>query len=115
MNKTLRNLALVALVAAPVSAFAEIQGSGTETDPYQIATAEDLCGAYLKTNLAGVTYFVQTADINMAGVKDYHAINGYDGATYTGVFHYDGQNHVISNFALIFVDSRSRPPTSLRT
>lgn len=99
MNKTLRNLALVALVAAPFSAFAEIKGSGTETDPYQIATAEDLCGAYLKTNLTGVTYFVQTADINMAGVKDYHAINGYDGVTYTAVFHYDGQNHVISNFA----------------
>lgn len=100
MNKTLRNLALVALAVAPFSAFAEIIGSGTAEDPYQIATAEDLGAAYLKVNEnpTGITYFVQTADIDMAGVTDYHAING-GGGVYTAAINYDGKNHVIKNFA----------------
>lgn len=99
MNKTLRNLALVALAAAPFSAFAEITGAGTAADPYKIGSAEDLCNAYLKVqeNIAGMTYFVQTADIDMAGVNDYHAINGFSGV-YTSAINYDGNNHVIKNF-----------------
>lgn len=99
MNKTLRNLALVALAAAPFSAFAEIVGEGTSTNPYQIATAEDLCEAYKLTKSGETVYFVQTADIDMKGVTAYTPFVGYDAATYDRPLNYDGRNHVISNFA----------------
>lgn len=105
MNKTLRNLALVALVAAPVSAFAEIQGTGTAADPYQIATADDLTNACKKVftdTVNNTIYFVQTTDIDMAGVKNYFAVNGTYG-DYTHAIVYDGQNHVIKNFAPDYV------------
>ena len=99
MNKTLRNLALVALVAAPVSAFAEIQGAGTAADPYKIATADDLCNAH-KLAVAGSTvYFVQTADIDMTGVTEYNPLVGYANGGYDVIISYDGNNHVIKNFA----------------
>ncbi|MDE5554961.1 MAG: hypothetical protein K2J10_07250, partial [Muribaculaceae bacterium] len=105
MNKTLRNLALVALAAAPFSAFAEIVGDGTATNPYQIATAEDLTNACTKVvdAEANTIYFVQTADIDMAGVKNYLAVNGTYG-DYTKAIVYDGRNHVISNFAPDYVE-----------
>ena len=99
MNKTLRNLALVALATAPFSAFAEVVGSGTADDPYQIATAEDLCGAHKLTVANQTVYFVQTADIDMAGVKEYIPVVGADAATYDRPLNYDGRNHVIKNFA----------------
>ena len=89
-------MALVALAAAPFSAFAEIAGSGTEADPYQIATKEDLCSAYTKCDKQ-VNYFVQTADIDMAGVKEYFPVNTM-GADWSRTIYYDGQNHVIKNF-----------------
>ena len=99
MNKTLRNLALVALAAAPFSAFAEIVGDGSAKNPYQIATAEDLCEAYKLTKAGEMVYFVQTADIDMSNVKEYTPVVGYDAATYDRPLNYDGRNHVISNFA----------------
>ena len=99
MNKTLRNLALVALAAAPFSAFAEIVGDGSAKNPYQIATAEDLCEAYKLTKAGEMVYFVQTADIDMAGVTDYVCFVGGDNNTYSSQITYDGRNHVISNFA----------------
>lgn len=99
MNKTLRNLALVALAAAPFSAFAEIVGDGTATNPYQIATAEDLCSMHSLVVSGQMTYFVQVADIDMAGVATYQAPVGSDGATYDQPMNYDGRNHVIKNFA----------------
>ena len=98
MNKTLRNFALVALAAAPFSVSAEILGSGTAADPYQIATPEDLVAANTKVAKGDVTYFVQTADIDMTGVENYQAINGTWG-DYTSAIVYDGANHVIKNFA----------------
>lgn len=98
MNKTLRNLALVALVAAPFSAFADIKGAGTEADPYQIATVEDLEGAWKLTKAGETVYFVQTADIDMTGVTGWHAFVGFDNVTYSSIINYDGCNHVIKNF-----------------
>ncbi|MDE5555489.1 MAG: hypothetical protein K2J10_09945, partial [Muribaculaceae bacterium] len=75
------------------------EGDGTEANPYKIATAEDLCNAYRVVNGLGCdVWFEQTADIDMTGVKEYHAIAGYDG-NYAAVIHYDGKNHLISNFA----------------
>lgn len=97
MNKTLRNLALVALVAAPFSAFAEIAGTGTADDPWQISSKEDLCSAWNLPQLGVVNYFIQTADIDMAGVEDYIPLNVKD-ANWSRTINYDGQNHVIKNF-----------------
>lgn len=101
MNKTLRNLALVALVAAPFSAFAEIKGAGTEADPYQIATAADLAKAYSLTKNAETVYFVQTADITFTDAEnaEYVAVCGYMGSNYNNPIVYDGKNHVIKGFA----------------
>lgn len=99
MNKTLRNLALVALATAPFSAFAEVAGSGTAEDPYQIATADDLCNMHSLVKKGEMVYFVQTADIDMTGVDKYQAPVGSDGATYDQPINYDGRNHVIKNFA----------------
>ena len=74
-------------------------GDGTEENPYQIATAEDLCNAYrVVNNAGGHVWFAQTADIDMEGVKEFHAISGYNGV-YSAIIHYDGKNHIITNFA----------------
>lgn len=77
-----------------------LYGAGTAADPYQIGSAADLCHAYKYVNgvAGGDFYFVQTADIDMEGVVEYHAIAGYNGA-YKAHIYYDGQNHVIRNFA----------------
>ncbi len=77
-----------------------LYGAGTAADPYQIGSADDLCHAYKYVNgvAGGDFYFVQTADIDMEGVTEYHAIAGYDGA-YKAHIYYDGKNHIIRNFA----------------
>ncbi len=77
-----------------------VEPDGTEANPYKIKSAADLCNAWTKvqTNIEGTTYFVQTADIDMAGVEDWHAINGFNGV-YTSAINYDGQNHFIKNFS----------------
>ena len=85
----------------------ELAGSGTEADPYLIGTAEDLCNAYKVMKANSLVYFKQTADIDMAGITEYHAINGSAGGyliegtetyAYSSAINYDGDNHIISNF-----------------
>ena len=99
MRKILYALTLSFLSVVSFSAHAEIVGSGTAADPYQIASAEDLCNAW--THVSGQPdteyYFIQTADIDMAGHTDWHAISGHSGL-YASIVHYDGQKHVIKNF-----------------
>ena len=81
------------------AATAPAEPDGTEANPYIIATAEDLCNAYAKTAWTDhVVYFLQTADIDMAGVTAYKPVNGGN-ANYTTAICYDGGNHVIKNFA----------------
>ena len=72
---------------------------GTQEHPYLIATAEDLCNAYKLTKPGEMVYFTQTADIDMAGVTDYVCFVGGDNSTYSSQITYDGQNHLIKNFA----------------
>ncbi|MDE5555399.1 MAG: hypothetical protein K2J10_09490, partial [Muribaculaceae bacterium] len=75
-----------------------LSGAGTQADPYQIACAEDLANAYRFVNCNGGSFwFVQTADIDMSEIEDYHALAGYNG-TYKAILHYDGKNHIIKNF-----------------
>lgn len=76
----------------------EVAPDGTKEHPYEIATAEDLCNMWSKMKDNAQTYFVQTADIDMAGINAYVAPNGHSGAFACGIY-YDGQNHVIKNFA----------------
>lgn len=79
-------------------------GSGTESDPYQIATAEQLlafgasvnegsCGGY-----AGA-YIRLTSDIDLSGVEWTPIGNMGDMETYSTLFLgvFDGDNHTISN------------------
>lgn len=64
-------------------------GTGTSSDPFLVATANDLCN--VGNNLSA--YYKQTADIDMAGVT-FTGI-GSDSTPFTGTF--DGDNHIISN------------------
>ena len=72
-----------------VCATAGLSGSGTETDPYLITSAEDLQA------ISGITdenpYYRLTADIYLA---DYIAENGWTPVVLTGNF--DGQGHTVS-------------------
>lgn len=98
MKKSLLRIAMAAFaLSSCVLVSAQIKGSGSDTDPYQIATKEDLCNAWSKVTEGKVTYFVQTADIDMAGVSDYVAFCGHSGS-YGACVNYDGGNHIISNF-----------------
>lgn len=105
MKKTLLLMAFAALVPAMS---AEITGSGTAADPYKIATADDLTNAWSKMVVGKQIYFVQTADIDMSGVTEHHAISGFNGS-YNYALHYDGQNHIIKNFAPAHRDAIASP------
>ncbi|AKA71969.1 hypothetical protein [Clostridium scatologenes] len=67
-------------------------GTGTSTDPFIVATANDLCN--VGNNLSA--YYKQTADIDMTGVT-FTGI-GSDSTPFTGTF--DGNNHIISNLSI---------------
>lgn len=77
----------------------EVAPDGSAEHPYVISTPEDLCDMHNKIVADKKVYFVLENDIDMAGVTDYVPAIGSDGATYVGEFEFDGQNHVISNFA----------------
>lgn len=79
-------------------------GSGTQIDPYQIATLDNLQWVS-ETDSSWGSWFVQTADID---ASDTHNWNGGEGWNTIGFFntasdyqffygHYNGQNHTISN------------------
>ncbi len=72
---------------------------GSAENPYKISTPEDLCAMNTKIVADKKVYFALQNDIDMSGVKDYKPVIGADGATYVGEFEFDGQNHVIKNFA----------------
>lgn len=71
-------------------------GSGTQQDPFQVATAADL--AKVGTGVDGWnldSYYIQTADIDLDGYGDWTPIGG----TFTPfVGSYDGNGFVIRNF-----------------
>lgn len=79
-------------------------GSGTEEDPYQIASKETLLTFASKVNdgsqggYAG-TYFKLTADIDLSGVEWVPIGNMGDMETHSTLFlgSFDGDNHKISN------------------
>ena len=71
---------------------------GTAENPYKIYSAEDLCDMHNKIVAGERVYFALQNDIDMKDVKDYVPVIGSTGV-YEGEFEFDGQNHVISNFA----------------
>ena len=73
-------------------------GSGTETDPYQISSAEELAGLAKRVDngeFFGGKYFKQTADINLGGYE-WNPIGryGWHDLYFEGV--YDGGDYEIS-------------------
>jgi hypothetical protein len=72
-------------------------GSGTQANPYQIATPYDW-QVLIQTRQRWDEYFILTADINLAGV----ALTplGNNGSRFTGTL--DGNNHTISNAVMHF-------------
>ena len=111
LRKTLSLLCVLAMalaclsVPAPAEETAFAGGSGTEEDPWQIETVEQL--AYLastvndgsKSGYMGA-YFALTADLDMTGVDWTPIGNMADMENYTALFQgtFDGQGHTVSNF-----------------
>jgi hypothetical protein len=79
------------------TATAPAAGDGTSSNPYQIATLENL--AWLaQTNTVWTSYFIQTADIDASSTTTWYAGNGFlpigEGSGFNG--YYNGNGHVIS-------------------
>ena len=93
--KLLAVAGFIVLVSSANASFA-LQGSGTESDPYLIADANDLMvmaadtGDYDKC-------FMMTADIDLSGNTYEHSLIGHDDA-FTGSF--DGNGHIIRNLTI---------------
>ncbi len=112
-------LTVLAVTLTAQTAIPPAAGDGTEANPYQIATLENLywLSVYQSSNLTESLYFIQTADIDAS-----ETINWFDGEgwepigeycdfgipldnkgflpanrnrTYTFMGHYDGQDHKI--------------------
>ncbi len=76
------------------------EGSGTENDPYQIATLDNLL--WMSTNNESwSSHFIQTDDIDASATHEWNdgvglvPIGGAYGPSFTGT--YDGQEHTIEN------------------
>ena len=76
--------------------FFEIEGNGTEANPYILKTPAHLVGMRSLATLKGETWFKMANDINMEGVTNYIPVN-YD-QNFERKIHFDGGNFTISNF-----------------
>ena len=76
--------------------FFEIEGNGTEANPYILKTPEHLVGMRSLATLKGETWFKMANDIDMKDVTNYLPVN-YD-QNFERKIHFDGDNHTISNF-----------------
>lgn len=123
MKKFYKSLLLAVALVAPAMSWAELKGSGTETDPYLLGTPEDLLEMRSVLKYGQMTHFKMTADINMAGITSWVPLNSSgsseiaiaEGATaeeaavvakescalgsdeeYTKYIGFDGDGHIIS-------------------
>jgi len=106
---TVSVLMIFLIFGLSVSGFAYSGGSGTESDPYEIASTDDLIElSNTPTNWGA--YFIQTADIEFDADEDNVDWNGDGsagpsegfspiGSSYSNNFtgSYDGQEHTIKN------------------
>jgi hypothetical protein len=100
-------LAMMGLWAASMNGLAQgdfAGGSGTEGDPYQVSTLEQLQA--VKDHLE--SHFIQVADIDATDTKNWNDGAGFEPIkSFTGTFtgSYDGDEHVISNLFISLADS----------
>jgi hypothetical protein len=96
-------VAILTISLTPYLCFAYSGGSGTTSDPYQIANVADwqqLMAASSDLDKA----FLLTADIDLAGITvtpiapDTSPACYYQGPAFTGVF--DGNNHIVRNITI---------------
>ncbi len=99
---------LLAVMGLPALAGTYSGGSGTETDPYLISTAEDMQSIGVNPADWG-KHFLLTADIDLSGytgtefnIIGYY-ISSFNNDPFTGVF--DGNAHTLSNFTYTSTDS----------
>ena len=78
--------------------FFEIEGNGTEANPYILKTPAHLVGMRSLATLKGETWFKMANDIDMQGVTRYLPVN-YD-QNYERKIHFDGGDFTISNLYL---------------
>ena len=76
--------------------FFEIEGNGTEANPYILKTPEHLVGMRSLATLKGETWFKMANDIDMKDVTNYVPVN-FD-QNFERKIHFDGGNFTISNF-----------------
>ncbi len=89
-------LMVIVMLALFNMAFAQSGGSGTEADPYLIATPEDL---HWMAQADSGSYFKFTADIDMAGDSSWVPLVSKGKNQFFG--HIDGDYHVIKNMTII--------------
>lgn len=90
-----------ALTWRDVAATALTKGTGTEADPYQISTAEELAYLAVRGNTSETMsgqYYALTADIDLGGIEWLPIGLAYEQNNFNGVL--DGQNHKIKNLTL---------------
>ena len=75
----------------------EMEGDGTEANPYIIKTAEHMTQMREKAPLGATTWFKMANDIDMASITNWVPVN-YD-QEYKRQIHFDGGNYTLSNFA----------------
>ena len=71
-------------------------GSGTDTDPYIIDSAEDMLEMNDKILSGETTYFKMTADVDMSGIEVFAPINNM--SPYASRVFFDGNGHKICNY-----------------
>ena len=76
---------------------AEMEGDGSEANPYIIKTAAHMLSMRDVAKVDGTTYFRLANDVDMASVTNWVPVN-FDG-TYSRQIHFDGGNFTLSNFA----------------
>ena len=83
--------------ASAWTAFVPLTGQGTEASPYILTAAEHI---EMMADLAvdgQTTWFEMGADIDMTGITGWNPINIV--SPYGIAVHFDGKNHIISNFS----------------
>ena len=75
----------------------EMEGDGSEANPYLIKTAAHMLSVRDAATVDATTYFRLENDVDMAAVTNWVPVN-FDG-TFSRQIHFDGNNKTISNFA----------------
>jgi hypothetical protein len=88
------------LLAATGNLFGQFAGgTGTQSNPYQIATAEHLDNIRTILTPGSQFYFIQTADIDLSGYANWEPIGG-GGTELVFNGYYNGQHFTISNLTI---------------